>query len=1067
MQAATNKKPGEGEKRKLYLQHDRVACFFEDLGWCLGTVVMRENNGRYVVLFDDGTTEKDIMFSELKDAVDARPNEAAAAGQSAPDASDGTNRKDLPPGWRLSKSLQNLRQYTNGELKAYTIKAAWELHDSSAQPAGAKASAASRIGLQPLPGIEPDTDAVFKVGERVVVWFEDAGWYAGMVVGVSSQHLTRRRYSVSFDDGDYRTDVTPLEMLLESQMNEETPHTHPVIEQHVHQELEEEKYALVVGHRVSACDCRGHWCEARLLDMRTEHSARQFLVHFIGWKSRYDEWIDAGKGRLVPMPVGTNAEVGDQLQARDPQGKWADARVLEVRENPKSALQKELKVHYVGFHSRYDEWITADAGRLRKWRGPMGAMALAAPATAPARNEPKHGAKREPKEVAQPPDKKAHKASHLTALVLGTNLGADLGADLGGSSAAAPAAPLSPASGTSSHAKRRDERPEPLRETRHSIGVADLSSQPLDALPIPPPKATGRSAKPAPLAGSKRPAPAAGKERAGYDPDASHHEPLPLKKRREERPRESPPESLSAAMQAEHRLAHDNADSPTVGAVAAQRLLLFAQAACSLQAVAGGSGADASSYSSGPATAAALALPEQLQRLRAQLQCPVCARVFEKPNALPCQHIYCEGCIKNVMDATSPNAQCLVCRFPFFRRDVKPSPVLEGVVRAYEGLFEQHLATMKTDSAQDSASAAAKTAAATARNVPPVAMSSEAAATGPVAPADHAELNKLSPRDDMHLDPPGQGSVGVIVHGGARLDPSAEMTSTRAGEAAAFEVAPTRAEEAAAFEVAPTRAGEPSAFEVAPTRAGEAAAFEVAPTRAGEAAAFEVASTRAGEAAAFRAPAPVPPVTISETISVPAPVPAPPVTISETISVPAPVPAPPVTISETISETISVPAPVPALAQVATAMSPTMSSTTGSASLGSALRASVASPHGSATAVEAAEQAAAEAAEARVAVPQSLTAPEGEARAAVTAPEGLIGAARRAAAVEAGAAAPHLAAPFLDFTQEEEFCERAVLDAVLGAGSQPTQSVPMYAHENAGAAFLRLQPVMAWPHNPP
>jgi hypothetical protein len=150
-----------------------------------------------------------------------------------------------------------------------------------------------------------------------------------------------------------------------------------------------------------------------------------------------------------------------------------------------------------------------------------------------------------------------------------------------------------------------------------------------------------------------------------------------------------------------------------------------------------------------------------------------------------------------------------------------------------------------------------------------------------------------------------------------------------------------------------------------------------------------------------------------------------------------------------------------------------MSSTTGSASLGSALRASVASPHGSATAVEAAEQAAAEAAEARVAVPQSLTAPEGEARTAVTAPEGGIGAARMAAAVEAGSAAarafmtaPPLAAPFLDFTQEE-LCEPAVLDAVLGAGLQPTQSVPMYAHESAGAAFLRLQPVMAWPHNPP
>ena len=953
MQAATNKKPGEGEKRKLYLQHDRVACFFEDLGWCLGTVVMRENNGRYVVLFDDGTTEKDIMFSELKDAFDVPPNEAAAAGQSAPDASDGTNRKDLPPGWRLSKSLQNLRQYTNGELKAYTIKAAWELHDSLAQPAGAKSSAASRFGLQPLPGIEPDTDAVFKVGERVVVWFEDAGWYAGMVVSVSSQHLTRRRYAVSFDDGDYRTDVTPLEMLLESQMNEET-HT-PVIEQHVHQELEEEKYALVVGHRVSACDCRGHWCEARLLDMRSDKRERSFLVHFIGWKSRFDEWIDAGIGRLVPMPVGTNAEVGDQLQARDPQGKWADARVLEVRENPKSALLKDLKVHYIGFHSRYDEWITVGGGRLRKWRGPTGLMA---PATAPAPNEPKH----KPKGIVQPADKKGHKPAHLSAL--------DLGVNLGSSSAAAPAASLSPASGTSSHAKRLGVRPEPLRETRHSQGVAGLSSQPLDALPIPPPKvdpkATVRPAKPAPLAGSKRPAPAAGKERAEYDPDASHNQPLPLKKRRDERPKESPPESLSAAMQAEHRLAQDNADSPTVGAVAAQRLLLFAQAACSLQAGAGASGADASSYSSGPATAAARTLPEQLQRLRAQLQCPVCARVFEKPNALPCQHIYCEGCIKNVMDATSPNAQCLVCRFPFFRRDVKPSPVLEGVVRAYEGLFEQHLATMKTGTA----SAAARTAAAAARNVPPVVMSptaatslvapvvmssaaatspvapvvmSSAAATSLVAPADNADLNKLSPRDGVHLEPAGQGSGGFIVHGGPRIDPSAEMAPTQA-----------------------------------PSQSGKQAAFR---------------------------------------------------------------------------------APVPALAPGATSMSSTMSSTTGSAFFGNAL---LASTHESATAVEAAEQAAAEAAEARVAVPQSLTAPEGEAEGRIgAAAEGRIGAVRMAvaAAAEAGTAtaralmtAPPLAAPSLDFTPGQELRE----SAVLGVGSRPTKSVPMYAHESAGAAFLRL-----------
>ena len=133
MQAATNKKPGEGEKRKLYLQHDRVACFFEDLGWCLGTVVMRENNGRYVVLFDDGTTEKDIMFSELKDAVDARPNEAAAAGQSGsrrgPVRADSESMSDRDPG--LTASRGRLRLDTEPASELARPQPAARCHDSA------------------------------------------------------------------------------------------------------------------------------------------------------------------------------------------------------------------------------------------------------------------------------------------------------------------------------------------------------------------------------------------------------------------------------------------------------------------------------------------------------------------------------------------------------------------------------------------------------------------------------------------------------------------------------------------------------------------------------------------------------------------------------------------------------------------------------------------------------------------------------------------------------------------------------------------------------------------------
>ena len=110
-------------------------------------------------------------------------------------------------------------------------------------------------------------------------------------------------------------------------------------------------------------------------------------------------------GRLVSVPVGTtpvgtNAAVGDRLEARDTQGKWAEARVLEVRENSESALLREIKVHYSGFNSRFDEWITVNEGRLRNWRGGRGrrraeelaAALLGMPTPAPRLEQPQPGA---------------------------------------------------------------------------------------------------------------------------------------------------------------------------------------------------------------------------------------------------------------------------------------------------------------------------------------------------------------------------------------------------------------------------------------------------------------------------------------------------------------------------------------------------------------------------------------------------------------------------------------------------------------------------------------------------
>jgi hypothetical protein len=68
------------------------------------------------------------------------------------------------------------------------------------------------------------------------------------------------------------------------------------------------------------------------------------------------------------------AEVGDQLVAEDSKGIWADAKVVGVRGG--DGAQRELRVHFIGWNARYDEWIPTTDGRLRATRDePMASAA--------------------------------------------------------------------------------------------------------------------------------------------------------------------------------------------------------------------------------------------------------------------------------------------------------------------------------------------------------------------------------------------------------------------------------------------------------------------------------------------------------------------------------------------------------------------------------------------------------------------------------------------------------------------------------------------------------------------
>ena len=56
--------------------------------------------------------------------------------------------------------------------------------------------------------------------------------------------------------------------------------------------------AFPVGSKVDALDVAGTWYVAKVVDERGHGDARELLVHYNGWKARYDEWVGVGSGRV-------------------------------------------------------------------------------------------------------------------------------------------------------------------------------------------------------------------------------------------------------------------------------------------------------------------------------------------------------------------------------------------------------------------------------------------------------------------------------------------------------------------------------------------------------------------------------------------------------------------------------------------------------------------------------------------------------------------------------------------------------------------------------------------------
>lgn len=519
---------------------------------------------------------------------------------------------------------------------------------------------------------------MYKVGNRVEVDFGGT-WYGGVIksiVGID--------HCIDFDDGTREEDVRLHEMRLTISGAREAPSSKrarfdadsAVTDEEEESAVDAEYDASALratcteGDHLLARDAKGIWCEAKVLEVREEEARRVLLVHFVGWNAKFDEWLESSSERLRPLPWEERLEVGECVIARDAKGIWAEARVLDSR----GTRRRELLVHFLGWGPRWDIWITPGTGQLRRLPWEQRLRQNDKVLACDSKGNWAEARVVDVREVkARPREPKAGLPKQLKVHFDGFGPRYDEWIAVG------------------SGRLRRSSLPPALKQRKPR----------LSKVPSPPTSALDPASALAPVSAL---APAV----------------VP------------PVESSSALEPNRPRVAVTAAAVTDAGdfmrertAVAAQRLLLLAEqpaeragdlaenatgqpgeGACSIstslpddksllqstslpQARAPTTATGCGGAGPGVSTVPSSHVTDGIATLRRQLECPICERIFERPFVLPCQHAFCERCISNIMKATSPTSQCILCCVPFFRRNVVASPVLSGVVAAFHQMTKK------------------------------------------------------------------------------------------------------------------------------------------------------------------------------------------------------------------------------------------------------------------------------------------------------------------------------------------------------------------------------------------
>lgn len=107
----------------------------------------------------------------------------------------------------------------------------------------------------------------------------------------------------------------------------------------------------------------GAWDRATIIEVGAPGSDHegQYKVHFIGYSTSYDRWLQPIYFRKLPAgtPAPAALKAGYQLNDRievNTTGAWDKATIIEVGA-PGGEHEGEFKVHFDGYGANYDRWL--------------------------------------------------------------------------------------------------------------------------------------------------------------------------------------------------------------------------------------------------------------------------------------------------------------------------------------------------------------------------------------------------------------------------------------------------------------------------------------------------------------------------------------------------------------------------------------------------------------------------------------------------------------------------------------------------------------------------------------